>query len=201
MGVAMILDELTREVFGFLCHQGSARMWEPGGAALAACARCAGVYVGFVLALPLMILARFLSRPVATWLHGVFVLQVILFGFHLIPHGMTLRTISGQLFALGVVYFLFRAIRYDKFRMNKLKSPSKHTGRWLMRYLLATAQAVVLLQLLLRLEWSWIATLINVLALVGLGVFGGLAVVLLVGLVGHRPGARRPVLADGSGGS
>ncbi len=195
----MVLDELAREVFGFLCHQDPARTWEPSGAALAMCARCVGVYVGFVLALPLMILARFLSRPVATWLHGVFVLQVILFGFHLIPHGMTLRTISGQLFALGVVYFLFRAIRYDKFRMNKLKSPSKHTGRWLMRYLLATAQALLLLQLLLRLEWSWIATLINVLALLGLGVFGGLAAALPAGLMGRRPRAERLVVSGGKG--
>ncbi|NIA06693.1 MAG: DUF2085 domain-containing protein [Actinobacteria bacterium] len=169
----MFLDELASQVFSFLCHQDPSRTFQPGGEPLAVCARCVGVYVGFLLALPIMIVAVRLPRKLSMYLHGALVLQVIPFGFHLIPHGRTLRTISGQLFALGVVYFLSTAIRHSKHRSDKLDkpdNPQKYAGRWLMRYLLATAQAIVLFQLLLRLDWGWIASVINVLALAGLAV-------------------------------
>ena len=176
----MVLDELARQIFSFLCHQDPSRTFKPGGLPLALCARCVGVYVGFVLALPMLIIVTRLPRKLAMYLHGAFVLQVIPFGFHLIPHGLTVRTISGQLFAVGVTYFLFRAIWYGKLRVDKSKSSSPYTGRWLMRYVLGTAQMVVLLQLLLRLPWAWAATLINVLALAGLVIFCGQVVTLLV---------------------
>ena len=176
----MFIDEFTSQVFSFLCHQDPSRTFQPGGEPLAMCARCAGVYVGFLLALPIMIAAARLPRKLAMYLHGAFVLQVIPFGFHLIPHGPTIRTISGQLFALGVVYFLFKAIRHSKLRLDKPASTQKYAGRWLIRYSLVIAQAMVLLQLLLRLPWSWTGTLINVLALAGLGVFCGHLVALSV---------------------
>ena len=177
----MILDELARQVLSFLCHQDPSRTFQAGGEPLALCARCVGVYVGFVIALPIMTMAGRLPRNLAMYLHGAFVLQVIPFGFHLIPHGLTVRTISGQLFALGLVYFLFRAIRPGKFRVD----PSRYPVRWFMRYLLGTALAAVLLQLLLRLPWAWTATLINALALLGLGVFLTLAITFLVVLGRH----------------
>ena len=180
----MFLDELATQVLSFLCHQDPSRAFQPGGEPLPLCARCVGVYVGFVFVFPLMIMAGRLPRKLAVYLHGAFVLQVIVFGFHLIPQGITMRTISGQLFALGVVYFLFRAICYSKFPAGKAKGFSRETGRWLLRYLLVTAQAMVLLQLLLRLPWLWAATLINVLALVGLGAVGIEVIVFLV-LIGR----------------
>ena len=189
----MVLDELARQVFSFLCHQDPARTFQPGSVPLALCARCVGVYMGFVLTIPMLFMLRFLSRSVATWLHGAFVLQVVVFGFHLIPHGLTLRTVSGQLFAVGVVYFVFRAIWRAKGGPSKTAGPSKTTGRWLMRYLLGTAQAVVLVQLLLRLGWAWAATLINILALAGLGAFAGLVAAFLVALSRSIAGWRRAV--------
>ena len=184
----MFLDEVASQVFSFFCHQDPSRTFLPGGEPLAMCARCVGVYVGFLLALPIMVAAARLGRKLSMYLHGAFVLQVIPFGFHLIPHGRTLRTISGQLFALGVVYFLTTAIRQSKLRADKAENPQKYTGRWLIRYLLVTTQAAVLLQLLLHLPWHWIGTLINVLALAGLGVFVALAVVLLLSLGRHAIG-------------
>ncbi|MDP6117219.1 MAG: DUF2085 domain-containing protein [Planctomycetota bacterium] len=186
----MFLDELATQVFSFLCHQDPSRTFQPSGEPLAMCARCVGVYVDFLLALPIMVVAARLGRKLAMYLHGAFVLQVIPFGFHLIPHGYTLRTISGQLFALGVVYFLFRAIRYSKLHADKAENAQMYAGRWLMRYLLVTIQAVVLLQLLLCLPWRWIRTLINVLALAGLGVFVALAVVFLLSFVRYVIGRR-----------
>ena len=172
----MFIDELARQIFGFICHQDPSRSFAPGGEPLAMCARCVGVYVGFLLALPLMIVAARLPRKLATYLHGLFVLQVIPFGFHLIPNGPTVRAISGQLFALGVVYFLFMAIRLSKAHPKT----NRYAGRWFIRYLLITTQAVVLLQLLLRLPWLWVATVINTLALFGLVSLCGHVLALLV---------------------
>ena len=185
----MFLDELAHQVFSLLCHQDPSRTFQPGGEPLAMCARCVGVYVGFLLAWPMMIMAGRLPRKLATYLHGLFVLQMIPFGFNLIPHGQTLRTISGQLFALGAVYFLYMAIRHSR-RGTAPKISSIHTGRWLMRYLLATTQAVVLLQLLLRSPWPWATTLIDVLALAGLAVFCGQVVTFLL-VLGCRLFGRR----------
>ena len=117
------------------------------------------------------------------------VLQVIPFGFNLISQGPTVRAISGQLFALGVVYFLIAAARFGKFRPQ----PSRYPFPWLIRYVLVSAQAVILLQLFLRLPWPWAGTLINILALLGLGIFLGLAVVLLLSLGRHMVGRRQSV--------
>ena len=182
----MFLDELVSQVFSLLCHQDPSRTFQPGGEPLAMCARCVGVYAGFIFALPMMVVAARLGRKLSMYLHGAFVLQVIPFGFHLIPHGRTLRTISGQLFALGVVYFLTTAIRPRKFCAD----PNGYPVRWLIRYLLVTIQTVVLLQLLVRLPWYWIGTLINALALVGLGVFAVLVVMFLLSLGRYLIGRR-----------
>ena len=43
----------------------------------------------------------------------------VVFGFHLIPHGPMVRTISGQLFAVAVAYFLCRAIRRESRATDK----------------------------------------------------------------------------------
>ena len=103
-------------------------------------------------------------------------LQVIPFGLHLIPNGPTIRAISGQLFALGIVYFLVRAIRLGRLHTQ----PNKYPLPWLLRYLLVTALAVVGLQLLMRLPWLWVATVINTLALFGLVSLCGHVLALLV---------------------
>ena len=195
MGVAMILDELAREVFGFLCHQDPARTWEPGGAALATCARCVGVYAGFALAVPMLAVGSRLRGKAMLWAHGALVVQVAVFGFHLLPAGATLRMLSGQMFAVGVMCFLFRAVRQAE------SSPPETTGWRLIGYVLGTVAAVIGLQCLVRLDQPWAATVVDVLALVGLGGFGGLAAVLLVEVVGYRRGAGRLVVADGAGGS
>ena len=179
----MFLDELAREVFSLLCHQDPARSFQPGGVALAMCARCVGVYAGFVLALPMLAIVGRLPRKLAGVLHGVLVLQVIPFGFHLIRHGPTLRTISGQLFAVGVMYFLIGAVRGGESGAGNPTGPRRHTGRWLACYLLTIIQSVVLLQLLLRLPWSLVAAVVNGLALAGLGVFVGHASAFALALI------------------
>ena len=162
----MILDELAEWVFGFLCHQDPTRSFAPSETALAICARCTGVYVGFVLALPILTLVRRLGGKAMICLHGIMVMQVVVFGFHLVSHGPMVRTLSGQMFAVGLMYFLFQAARPSQ------PSEVQPTVRCLVGYILATAAALVALQLLVRLDQSWTATMVNVLALIGLGIFG-----------------------------
>jgi len=154
-----------------------------------------GVYAGFALAVPMLAVGSRLGGKVMLWAHGALVVQVAVFGFHLLPAGATLRTLSGQVFAVGVMYFLFRAVRQAE------SSPPETTGWRLIGYVLGTVAAVIGLQWLVRLDQPWAATVVDVLALVGLGVFGGLAAVLLVEVVGYRRGAGRLVVADGAGGS
>ena len=185
----MALDELARWVFGFFCHQDPVRSFTPNGTALAICARCTGVYVGFALALPMLTVVRRLGGRGVMWLHGILVMQVMVFGFHLVPHGPMVRTLSGQMFAVGVVYFLGRTVGRGQ------SSPGKPTGRWLKVYLLGTAAAVAGLQLLVHLEWAWGAEVVNVLALIGLGIFGGLAAALPAGLIVRRPRAGKLVVS------
>jgi hypothetical protein len=52
-------------------------------------------------------------RPSPTTLylrvHGLFLLQMVPFGFHWVPQGPILRTVTGQLFGYGVVSFLWLA--------------------------------------------------------------------------------------------
>ena len=185
----MILDELARGVFGFLCHQNPARSFAPSGTALAICARCTGVYVCFALALPMLTLARRLGGKAMICLHGIMVMQVAVFGFHLVSHGPMVRTLSGQMFAVGLMYFLFRAASPGQ------SSQVHPTGPCLVAYISATAAALVALQLLVRLDQPWTATLVNVLALIGLGIFG----VLGCGVVERWLRAKKLVVSQSLG--
>ena len=170
----MIVDNIAREVFSFLCHQDPARSFAPGGSALAMCARCTGVYIGFLLALPLIFQARSLGRNLALWLHGALVLQVAVFGFGLIPHGPFVRLISGQLFAAGVLYFLSRSVLAHNF------NPGKTQARRLLQYLLSLVALLLALQSLARLPWPGAANLLNTLSLLGLALFFLWAVIFLL---------------------
>jgi hypothetical protein len=40
------------------------------------------------------------------WLHGILLLQMIPFGYHLLPQTALIRLLTGQLFAIGLVYYL-----------------------------------------------------------------------------------------------
>ncbi len=122
-------------------------------------------------------------------LHGIMVMQVAVFGFHLVSHGPMVRTLSGQMFAVGLMYFLFRAARPSQPRQVQ------PTGRRLVGYMLATAAALVALQLLVRLDQPWTATLVNVLALIGLGIFG----VLGWGVIERWLRAKKLVVSQGQG--
>lgn len=95
---------LLHPIFSFVC--GQEHCWNVGGEALPLCQRCTGLYVGAVPAL----LVYLWFRPKATngmlWTHGMCLLLMAPFGYHLVAQTGELRMLTGQLFAIGLVYYL-----------------------------------------------------------------------------------------------
>ena len=98
--------DLFYHLFAHLCGQNPAHTWSPGGVSLPCCQRCAGLYVGACVAA----LLHLTARPAATygwrWLHGGFLLLMLPFGFHWLPQGPILRTVTGVLFGFGLTALL-----------------------------------------------------------------------------------------------
>jgi uncharacterized membrane protein len=92
------------ELFAHVC--GQARAWAPGGVALPFCTRCTGLYVGGLLAALTCAWLRPAPGPRLLWLHGLLLLQIVPFGYHWLPQGAAASTLTGQLFACGLVYYL-----------------------------------------------------------------------------------------------
>jgi uncharacterized membrane protein len=147
-------------IFSRICHQEAIRCWAPCGNVLAFCQRCTGVYVGSSLMLLLIPLMKFRPNKKILWLHGLFMIQMIVFGFHLIPHSATIRTISGQLFITGVIYFLYHNLqnRWNLFKINQ--SPQY--------YLYGIVLNIILLQLFVRAPFPFASTIIELLGLIGI---------------------------------
>src|SRR5262249_4040084 len=94
----------TREFFSYVC--GQVNLWAVGGELLPFCQRCTGLYVGGVFAMTLMLVFRPAPKPRCILLHLMFLLQMVRFGYHLVPQGPALRTMTGQVFAFGLAFFL-----------------------------------------------------------------------------------------------
>jgi len=92
------------DIFLWVC--GQQHNWVLGGEPLPFCQRCTGLYAGAVLAL----LVYLGFRPKATngmlWAHGMFLLLMVPFGYHFVPQTGVLRMLTGQIFAIGLVYYL-----------------------------------------------------------------------------------------------
>lgn len=155
-----MIDGIAGWVLSHLCHQEAARAWAPGGTALALCERCAGVYVGASLMVPLLPLMRFTPTRTLSGLHAVFLLQIVVLGTHVIPHPPTIRTLSGQLFIAGVSYFLWNNLRHRWSFLRANRSPGP--------YLAGLFAAVLLVQLAVRTPWSFAASFLELSALLGL---------------------------------
>ena len=94
-------------VFELVCSQAPSHTWACGGETLPFCQRCTGLYVGAAIALALHLLVRPPLGYRLRQLHALLLLQMIPFGFHLVPQGAVLRTLSGLLFSFGLVGFLW----------------------------------------------------------------------------------------------
>jgi len=118
-----MIEAVFEPVFQWVCGQEPEHGWAPGGVPLPFCQRCTGLYAGAALALFLHLVFRPRRRPAfPTGLrpglgaaagrrlpefYGICLLQMIPFGFHLVPQGPALRGVSGCLFSFGLVGFLW----------------------------------------------------------------------------------------------
>ena len=96
--------DLVDQLFGLVC--GSDRRWAPDGFFLPFCQRCTGLYVGTTVAVVLHLFFRLRYTPKLLLAHGLMLALMVPLGFHWIPHGPALRTVSGQLYAAGLVCYL-----------------------------------------------------------------------------------------------
>jgi len=128
------------QIFSLVC--GQQHNWVLGGADLPFCQRCTGLYVSVFPAL----LAYLLCKPKPTsrilWVHGIFLLAMPPFGYHLVAQTGEIRMLTGQLFAWGLVYY-FALLPSDRWsgwrRLSPLGNKSYFAllGLWLL-YLQAT---------------------------------------------------------------
>ncbi len=90
--------------FSHIC--GQHHCWTMAGFVLPMCQRCTGLYVGGLWAM--ICLLAFRPRPTSRvlWAHGMMLLIMAPFGYHLIPHGAVVRVVTGLLFGFGLTYYL-----------------------------------------------------------------------------------------------
>jgi len=90
--------------FSHVCGQN--HCWVLGGTTLPFCQRCTGLYVGAFCALIVILIFRPRPNAFLYWIHGLCLLVMIPFGFHMLAHGALVRTLTGGLFGFGLVYYL-----------------------------------------------------------------------------------------------
>lgn len=168
-----------RELFSHIC--GQQHCWVLDGQALPFCQRCTGLYAGAFCAFVLILIFRPRPNVFLYWIHGIFMLVMIPFGFHFIAHGGLMRTFTGALFGFGLVYYL---------ALNPFTAWQawKAATAWRTRaYLLLIA--ILLPLLLLTVRWGGG---LSALFLTGLGVLGFAALCLLTAVnVAVLPGTFR----------
>ena len=101
------MESFLTSAFALICGQHAAHTWAPGGLLLPCCQRCTGLYVGAAGALLLHALCRPQPTTRWQWVQGMFLLQMVPFGFHWLPQSPVLRTLTGVLFGFGLVAFLW----------------------------------------------------------------------------------------------
>lgn len=168
--------DVLQQAFGLICGQNPAHTWAPGGLPLPFCERCTGLYVGAAAAIMLHLFlkpkltARFLE------LHGVFLLLMVPLGFHWVPQGPVLRTLSGVLFAFGIVTFL--RLRQGSPAGTPVSVRAGHRN-----YFLSLAVVLILLPVVVRLGGTVagaVLTLLGVCGTAGLAILAGLTAIRII---------------------
>ncbi len=171
-----------RIFFSYIC--GQQHTWVLGGITLPFCQRCTGLYAGAFLAILLVGIVRPRPGALIYWLHGIFMLAMLPFGFHWVQHGGMVRTFTGALFAFGMVYF---------FALMPLSSRIGWRAVSPFGYLLLICIAIALL--LGAIYWGGAAvaillTISGTIGLLGLAILTAVNLVLLPGIVRiliHQP--------------
>lgn len=155
-----MINDFIQQIFSHLCHQEVDRCWIFGGLPIAFCQRCTGVYLGAFFMAFILPLARFKPTKKIIFIHAIFILQMIIFGLHLIPHNGSVRTISGQIFIYGVIYFLWLNIQ-NRWNLFNDKRDSKI-------YFLYLILLIPFIQLLVHLNFNFLYHILNLFGLIGL---------------------------------
>jgi uncharacterized membrane protein len=164
------MTAFLHQIFSFVCAQNPAHTWAPGGELLPFCQRCTGLYVGATLALLLLLWFRPATDARYCWLHVALVLFMTPFGFHLVPHGAVLRTMSGHFFGFGVAGLLW--LFPEKMISAKTGRGTSHLGL----YLRMGMASIFLLPIFSIWGGGFAALVLSWLALVGLAAITGLLV-------------------------
>ena len=98
------------QFFSVICGENPDHIWSPGGQPLPCCQRCTGLYAAALLAVARHIWLRPCITRRFLQFHALFLLQLGLFAFPWLPDSSALRSVSGSLFAFGVVAFLWPAV-------------------------------------------------------------------------------------------
>jgi hypothetical protein len=132
------------------------------------CQRCAGLYIGGAYAALMVVIFR--PKPVGwlLWVHGVAMLLMIPFGYHLLAQEGVVRTVTGQLFGFGLVYYLLLN------PVDKWSSWSDAEGWRMMAYLLFALLGVPLLLLAILTGSTFVATILAWTGFTGLLVLAAL---------------------------
>jgi uncharacterized membrane protein len=168
-------------IFAQLC--GREHLWILAGSPLPLCQRCTGLYVGGALAVLALALFRPRPTPLVLWIHGLLLLVMVPFGYGWIAQGAALRTLTGQLFGLGAVYYLGLAVASPL----RLWSRPPHPRA----YALASLGGIVALQAAVRLGGAVTRVAIVWAALAGLACYALLVLANLAALPPWLWSARR----------
>jgi hypothetical protein len=153
-------------LFSYVC--GQQHNWVLGGQTLPFCQRCTGLYVGACCAIVLVFAFRPRPNTLFYLAHGLFMLFMLPFGFHLLAHGSLMRTFTGALFGFGLVYYL----ALNPLTSQQAWKPCRASRA--VAYFVAIAACIGLLMLSVRSGGTTAA-----LTLTGLGVLGFAGLLLL----------------------
>jgi len=180
------MHDVLQHVFALVCGQHPAHTWSFGGELLPFCQRCTGLYVGAAFGLVLHVVFRPRPSSGSLWFHGLLLLQMAPQGFHLVPQTPWLRLVSGHLFGIGVVAYLWLMAASPP-------GPGRDSeGRRNRLYLVSVASSLVLVVLSVLSGDAWVGP-----ALSGVGFLGLVGLLALVGiglaraLASVRPARRR----------
>jgi len=103
-------------------------------------------------------------------------LLMVPFGYHLVPQNAEIRTLTGQLFAFGLVYYLTLNPFFSSERWRPLAPPAAGlAGENLRGYLLLALLSLPALQVAVHAGGATTAVLLSGLGFVGLLIYAALA--------------------------
>ena len=136
------------QIFSAVCGQHLDHTWAPGGFFLPLCQRCTGLYSGAGIAVLALLWLK--PKPTAHFLsvHAGFLLLMVPFGFHWLPQGPVLRSLTGVLFGFAVATFLWLPLK-----QSKAQAPLSSKDDWYKRFKHTCVYGLVLCVTLLTVPW------------------------------------------------